>query len=45
MEIRLRKCNNLWQNLWFLNFKTALSLQNLFVYSTVKPISDECYPY
>ena len=29
MEIRSRKCNDLWQNLRFLNFKTALSLQYL----------------
>jgi hypothetical protein len=28
-----------------LNFKTTSSLQNLFAYSMVKPVSDECFPY
>ena len=29
----------------YLFIKTSLSLQNLFLYSMVKPISDEYFPY
>jgi hypothetical protein len=41
----LKKCHDLWQNLWILNFKIVSSLQNLFVYSMEKPVSDRCFPY
>jgi hypothetical protein len=36
IENFLKKCHDLRQNLWILNFKTVSSLQNLFVYSMVK---------
>ena len=45
IENFLKKCHDLMQNLWILNFKTASSLQSLFAYSMVKPVSDGCFPY
>ena len=45
IENFLKKCHDIWQNVWILNSKIASSLQNLFVYSMVKPVSDGCFPY
>jgi hypothetical protein len=45
IENLLKKCHDLWQNLGILNSKIVSSLQNLFVYSMVKSVSDGRFPY